>query len=173
MKNSSIIPILFYFIIFVIFIKTYLIYIFIIRKGKCNVFFNYHTCKNVNTRNIGTSKDIYFFLPQIKLPANCLPNSWIPSIYLATRKREREGIMVLILDGSSEHSAHIWSKSGISICWKHLVTSKESSNPIFFFGKDLCSKLPSYLTMEGIKLDKNPIFSAEEKRKSPLHKSLC
>ena len=28
--------------------------------------------------------------------------------------------------------AHIWSKSGISMCWGHLVTSKESSNLIFF-----------------------------------------
>ena len=41
--------------------------------------------------------------------------------------------MVLTLDGSSEHVAHIWTKSGISICWRHLVTSTESSNPIFFF----------------------------------------
>ena len=39
--------------------------------------------------------------------------------------------MVLILDGSLEHSALIWSKSGISICWRLSVTSKESSNPIF------------------------------------------
>ena len=29
-----------------------------------------------------------------------------------------------------------WSKSEISICWRHLVTSKEWSYPIFFFGKD-------------------------------------
>ena len=27
------------------------------------------------------------------------------------------------------------NKLGISICWRHLVTSKETSNPIFFFGK--------------------------------------
>ena len=40
-------------------------------------------------------------------------------------------IMVLILYGSSEHGAHIWSKSGISICRRHSVTS----NPIFFLGE--------------------------------------
>ena len=45
--------------------------------------------------------------------------------------------MVLILDGCSFHYAHTWSKSGFSICWRHLVTSKESSNPIFFSEKDL------------------------------------
>ena len=39
--------------------------------------------------------------------------------------------MVFILDCCSFHYAHIWSKSGISICWWHLVTSKESSHPIF------------------------------------------
>ena len=39
--------------------------------------------------------------------------------------------MVLIYDGSLEHGPHIWSKLGISIFWRHLVTSKESSNPIF------------------------------------------
>ena len=48
-------------------------------------------------------------------------------------------LMVLVLDaanrwldGSSEHGAHIWSKSGISICSSHLVTSKASWNPTFF-----------------------------------------
>ena len=39
--------------------------------------------------------------------------------------------MVFILDGCSFHYAHTGSKSGISICWRHLVTSKESLNPIF------------------------------------------
>ena len=43
--------------------------------------------------------------------------------------------MVFILDGCSFHYAHTWSKSDNSICWRHLVTSKESSNPIFFLGK--------------------------------------
>mgnify|MGYP001458191647 CR=1 FL=1 len=33
-----------------------------------------------------------------------------------------------ILDDSSEHGAHIWSKSGILICRRHLVTSIELSN---------------------------------------------
>jgi len=48
------------------------------------------------------------------------------------------------------HNAHIWSKSGISICWRHLVTSKESSNPIFFRKRHIlhhtcaaCSEPPS------------------------------
>ena len=39
--------------------------------------------------------------------------------------------MVFILDGCSFHFAHIWSKLGISICLRHLVSSKESSNPFF------------------------------------------
>ena len=38
----------------------------------------------------------------------------------------------LILDGCSFDYAHTWSKSGFSICWRHLITSKESSNPIYF-----------------------------------------
>ena len=33
------------------------------------------------------------------------------------------------------HYAHIWSISCISICSRHLVISKESSNPIFFSRK--------------------------------------
>ena len=45
--------------------------------------------------------------------------------------------MVFILDDCSFHVAHIWSKQGILICWRHLVKSKESLNPIFFLGKDL------------------------------------
>ena len=36
--------------------------------------------------------------------------------------------MVLVSYGSSEHGKHMWSESGISICWRHLVTS---SNPKF------------------------------------------
>ena len=32
---------------------------------------------------------------------------------------------------------HTWSKSGISICWRDLVTLKESSHPIFSSEKDL------------------------------------
>ena len=44
-------------------------------------------------------------------------------------------VVVFIIDGCSFHYAHTWSKSGISICWRHLVTSKVSSNSIFFFEK--------------------------------------
>ena len=43
--------------------------------------------------------------------------------------------MVFMLDGCSFHYSNIWSKSGISICWKRLLTSKESSNPIYFSKK--------------------------------------
>ena len=45
--------------------------------------------------------------------------------------------MVILLDGCSFHYFRIWSKSGISICSRHLVTSKESLNPGFFLRKDL------------------------------------
>ena len=41
-------------------------------------------------------------------------------------------LVLLILDGRSEHVAHIWSKSGIPINWKRLVTSTERANLIFF-----------------------------------------
>ena len=40
--------------------------------------------------------------------------------------------MILILDGSSEHGAHIWSKSGILVCGRHLVTSKEKTYFTFY-----------------------------------------
>ena len=45
--------------------------------------------------------------------------------------------MVFIIDGCSFYHAHTWSKSGFSICSRHLVTSKESLNSIFFSKKDL------------------------------------
>ena len=59
--------------------------------------------------------------------------------------------MVFILDGCSFYYTHTWSKSGISIWWRHLAISKEWSNPIFFLGKYLflhhactsCSEQPS------------------------------
>ena len=59
--------------------------------------------------------------------------------------------MLLILDGSSEHGAHIWSNSGISICWRHFVTSKESSNfflkrPFLLYMCATCSELPFYIS---------------------------
>ena len=40
-------------------------------------------------------------------------------------------LMVCRLDCCSFDYAHTWSKSGFSICWRHLVTSKESSNRVF------------------------------------------
>ena len=63
--------------------------------------------------------------------------------------------MVLILDGCSFYYAHILIRSGISICWKHLITLKVSSNPkkkrpILHHTCETCSELPSYIsTMEG------------------------
>ena len=58
-----------------------------------------------------------------------------------------------ILDGCSFHYAHIWSKSGISICWRHFVTSKEpsnpnlsSENPILHHSCAICSERPSYIS---------------------------
>ena len=42
--------------------------------------------------------------------------------YVVNVNVEKEGDKhVLILDGSSEHGVHIGSKSGISICLRHLV----------------------------------------------------
>ena len=43
--------------------------------------------------------------------------------------------MVFITDDCSFYYAHIWSKSDISICWRHLITIKSSSNLIFFSEK--------------------------------------
>ena len=61
--------------------------------------------------------------------------------------------MVFILDGCSFHYAHICGNPGISICRRHFVTSKESSNPIFFRKRPIlshtcatCSELPSNIS---------------------------
>ena len=56
--------------------------------------------------------------------------------------------------GSSGHDAHIWSKSGNSICRRHFETKKESSNPIFFSLEktNMCaasSDQPSYTSTMG------------------------
>ena len=59
-----------------------------------------------------------------------------PPFYLRIEYLFNANAMVFILDGCSFHYAHTWSKSGISICLRHSVTSKESSNPIIF-GRDL------------------------------------
>ena len=45
--------------------------------------------------------------------------------------------MVFILDGCSIHYAHTWSKSGISICWRHFVTLKVIKSDFVFVKKDL------------------------------------
>ena len=59
--------------------------------------------------------------------------------------------MVFILDGCSFNYAHIWSKKGISICGRHLVTSKGSSSPkknrkrpTLYHTYATCSELPIY-----------------------------
>ena len=54
---------------------------------------------------------------------------YAPGVHKAS---ELGNIMVSILDGCSFHYAHTWSKSDMSIYWRHVVTSKESSNSIFF-----------------------------------------
>ena len=61
-----------------------------------------------------------------------------PGSTVCPRNSDPFYIIVLIIDGCSFHDAHTWNKSGISICWRHLVTSIESSNPIFLFGKRPC-----------------------------------
>ena len=60
-------------------------------------------------------------------------------------------IMVPILDDSSEHGAHKWSKVSISICLRHFATPL--SNSIFFWKRPFilnscttCSELPSYIS---------------------------
>ena len=61
--------------------------------------------------------------------------------------------MVFRLDGCSFYYAAILSKSGISICWRHLDTSKVLSNPIYFRKRPIlfhtwatCAELPSYIS---------------------------
>ena len=59
--------------------------------------------------------------------------SWVTvtKIIFFLNKQFRLYIMVFRLDGRSFDYAHTWSKSGFSICLRHLVTSKESSNRVF------------------------------------------
>ena len=56
-------------------------------------------------------------------------------------------IMVLILDGSSEHGAHIWSKSDIWICLMHQSSSPFFLEKTYFFHTcATCLELPSYIS---------------------------
>ena len=63
--------------------------------------------------------------------------------------------MVLILNGSSEHSAHMWSKSGIIYLLKAFGYIERVVKSDFFFRKRslllymcaTCSDLPSYIMM--------------------------
>ena len=65
--------------------------------------------------------------------------------------------MVFKLEGCCSFTyAHIWSKSGMSICWMHFVTSKESSNLISSRNRHIwlhmcatCSELPCYISTMG------------------------
>ena len=50
------------------------------------------------------------------------PNTRIGQVYWS---------MVSILEGCSFHYAHIWSKSDISICWRHLATTRRQLRKIF------------------------------------------
>ena len=85
----------------------------------------------------------------------------------AYMKRKIETLF-FIRDGCSFHYANIWSKSGMSICWRHLVRSKESSNAKNNFGKGIfrhtcvtCSELPSCIsTMEQAKGRQERLFLA-------------
>ena len=56
--------------------------------------------------------------------------------------------MVLILDGSSNHGAHIWSKLGISVCWRH--SERNCLNPFYHIvsGNSLLNSLNASLTCE-------------------------
>ena len=47
------------------------------------------------------------------------------------------GALFLFIACCSFHYAHIWIKSGISIHWRYVVTSKKSSNPFFSLGNYL------------------------------------
>ena len=57
--------------------------------------------------------------------------------------------LVFILDGSSEHDAHVWTETGNLICSRHLATSTTLSNLLIVFLKKVflhtcaaCSELP-------------------------------
>ena len=50
---------------------------------------------------------------------------------------KRYKIMVFILDGSSEHGAHVWSKSGIFYLLKAFGYIKRVVKSDFLIGKDL------------------------------------
>ena len=59
---------------------------------------------------------------------------------------------------------HTWSKSGILICWRPLVTSKESSNPIFFLRKwpilhHTCSELTCFILVPWLSIVKKKFFT--------------
>ena len=72
-----------------------------------------------------------------------------------------------ILDGCSFHYAHIWSKSGISICLRHFVASKESSNLREKIVKDLfytcarCVEVPSYISTMVLKKQEQIVKRSE------------
>ena len=72
-------------------------------------------------------KDLIFFLV---CPPECAPKSLksLKSTQLYVDQRNQHGTY-----GSSEHCAHIWSKSVIAICCRNLITSNESSNSTFYF----------------------------------------
>ena len=109
---------------------------------------NKNALKQIDIEHKCSLSEILFVFPvffRLFLLLFCFPNlfhanKWILHTYLlrsiivlyreTVRKCWRS--MVFIIDGCSFHSAHTWSESGISICWRHLVTSKESSSPIFF-----------------------------------------
>ena len=56
--------------------------------------------------------------------------------------------IVLIFDCRSEHVAHIWSKSFISICRRHLIIKRVFKSDFFCFMDSCatCFKLTSYIS---------------------------
>ena len=62
------------------------------------------------TKNFNRSINVSSFFELFSLEINTVPHN--------TR--------VLVLEGSLEHCAHTWSKSGILISERHLITSTES-----------------------------------------------
>ena len=72
-----------------------------------------------------------------------------PSFYCEHYLLLRSVTWVFMLDGCSVYYAHLWSKVCIWICERHLVTSKESSNPKIsnlHHTCAACSELPSYIS---------------------------
>ena len=58
------------------------------------------------------------------------PENLVSPSRLAILTRE---LMVLILDGSTEHDAHVWTEIGTLICFRNMLTSTLMRNLTFQF----------------------------------------